>query len=529
MKVVFKIFLLLLFSFQVKAQLLYLQESYKGGVSYDGRSYQAFDYLQPDSIVFKNSISVGSTLKKAYLISQRLNSWVAGSTPIADIPLHLIFNGNPLIIDSADIVTNYYNCNYSNPSGSLSTVVKDVTSFAVSNNNTLITPCQSCGTLVGQAVYDGFYLVLLYTDNSMPEVNTAIFLNNQTDNTTMQHNLVSLNPINTSNDVGLSITNNCASKLFNYQCTYDLYNGTNTFTLGTVYSSTDSGMHKLLGSFYYENNTLVGLVDDINNPFIDSTDDLCNIKTYLPNNTTTFSLTSTGNVSNACDDERLVYILAYGSPCPTRSNKDTALSYSICSGNHVQLNGTSSGTYTWSAPNNSLNNYGIPNPVANPTVTTTYIALVDSAGCKHTEQYKVNVYTMPITNSAITNPAVCGGSAGGTATVVVTAGSPTSYTANGLVQNNPVFTHLTTGTYTYAISNSFGCTYTSPNTFIIKDTNIAATSFSFNQLSNCAPATVELNIQIQNTTAQEWYMNPILFFAINNSGEFAPLNISSNR
>ncbi|MHB8260881.1 MAG: gliding motility-associated C-terminal domain-containing protein [Bacteroidia bacterium] len=498
--------LFVLFFANSKAQLLYYQSTYKGGISYDGRSYEGFDYLQPDTIVFQNSISAGSTFKKAYLISQRLNSWVVGSTPIADIPLQLVFNGNNLIIDSADIVANYYNCDYSTPSEPLSTVVKDVTTFAIGSNNKLITPCQSCNTLVGQAVYDGFYLVLLYTDNNMPPINTAIFLNNQTDNVTMLHNFTRLNPINIGNDVGLSITNNCASRLFNYQCSYSLNSGINTYFLGTIYSSTDSGMNKLPGSFYYQNNALVGLVDDINSPFIDSTDALCNIKTYLPNNTTTFSLTSTGNVSGACDDERLVYILAYTTPCPARSNKDTVISYTICSGANVQLNGTSSGTYTWSAPSNSLNHYNIANPIASPTVTTNYIALVDSNGCKHTEQFKVNVYTTPKTDSVRTIAAICGGTAG-TATIVADVGSPTSYTVNGTVYHSPVISNLATGTYTFALSNSFGCSYTSPKTFIIKDTNLAKAGFYITPTSGCEPLSVYGSNLSNNTNAQVWYMN----------------------
>jgi hypothetical protein len=119
--------LLLALFYTTKAQMLYYQNTYKGGASFDGRAYFDYDYLQPDTIVFKNNIATGSTIKKAFLISQRLNSWVVGSTPIGDIPLNIIFNNNNLIIDSSDIITNNYNCDYSNPSGSLSTVIKDVT------------------------------------------------------------------------------------------------------------------------------------------------------------------------------------------------------------------------------------------------------------------------------------------------------------------------------------------------------------------------------------------------------------------
>ena len=512
MRFIIKILFISFLTIQAKAQLLYYQDSYKGGISYDGRSYQAFDYLQPDTINFKNNISVGSHLKKAYLISQRLNSWIVGSKPINDIPIKLNFNGNNIFIDSSNIVTNYYNCDYSNPSGSLSIVVKDVTAITNGTNNILLTPCQSCHTLIGQAVYDGFYLVLLYSDNNMPTVNTAIFLNNQSDYTTMIHNFSSLNPINTTYDVGLSITNNCASKLFNYQCSYNLYNGANTYTLGTIYSSTDSGMNKLPGSFYYQNNILHGLVDDSNSPVIDSTDALANIKTYLPNGTTTFSLTSIGNVSGACDDERVLYVLAFSTPCPARSAKDSTFVYPpICTGQNIQLLGSSIGSYTWSAPTgNSLSSYTISNPIASPTITTTYVALVDSNGCKHTEQHQVFVHTSPKTDSVKTTIGICG-SLGGSANIIATIGSPSIYTLNGISQSNSLFTNLAAGTYTFSLSNLFGCTYRSSKSFTIRDTNMAFSKFSIDQITGCEPLQVTCknlsNFFNTVTNSYVWYIN----------------------
>ena len=512
MRFILKILFISFLTIQAKSQLLYYQNSYKGGISYDGRSYQSFDYLQADSIVFQNIIPASSILKKALLISQRINSIDISAPHIPDTPLKLIFNGTSFFIDSSDIVTNYFNCDYSNPSGSLSTVVKDVTAFAMNNNNTLITPCQACNTLFGQAVYDGFYLVLLYSDNNMPTVNTAIFLNNQSDYTTMIHNFSSLNPINTTYDVGLSITNNCASKLFNYQCSYNLYNGANTYTLGTIYSSTDSGMNKLPGSFYYQNNILHGLVDDSNSPVIDSTDALANIKTYLPNGTTTFSLTSIGNVSGACDDERVLYVLAFSTPCPARSAKDSTFVYPpICTGQNIQLLGSSIGSYTWSAPTgNSLSSYTISNPIASPTITTTYVALVDSNGCKHTEQHQVFVHTSPKTDSVKTTIGICG-SLGGSANIIATIGSPSIYTLNGISQSNSLFTNLAAGTYTFSLSNLFGCTYRSSKSFTIRDTNMAFSKFSIDQITGCEPLQVTCknlsNFFNTVTNSYVWYIN----------------------
>jgi gliding motility-associated-like protein len=326
----------------------------------------------------------------------------------------------------------------------------------------------------------------------------------------MQHNFIGLNPINTTNDVGLSINNDDNANT--YSCEYDLNSGTNTYTLGSIYSSTNIGEHKLPGSFYYENNTLFGLVDDTPDALIDSTDALANIKTYLTNNTTTLSLTSKGAVDQGCINIRDVYVLAYNSPCPARGNKDTTIDYTICGGNNIQLNNgnASVGSYTWSAANNCLNNYYTPSPIASPTTTTTYIALIDSNGCKHTEHFKVNVYATPNTDSVKTTIGICGGILG-TATIVAPVGSPTSYTVNNTVQTSPTFTNLVAGTYTFALSNSYGCSYTSPKSFVIKDTNLAQAHFFLTPDSGCAPLSIycgNTSNSIGNVTnAYVWYMD----------------------
>jgi len=55
-----------------KAQLLYYQNTYKGGVSFDGITYSAQGWQSPDTIHFQNSIPIGSTLKRAFLISYKV-------------------------------------------------------------------------------------------------------------------------------------------------------------------------------------------------------------------------------------------------------------------------------------------------------------------------------------------------------------------------------------------------------------------------------------------------------------------------
>ena len=503
MKVFLKIILFLLFFTSVKAQLLFYQDTYKGGVTADGVSYFGVDYLQPDTINFQLHIPIGTTIRKAFIFSDRIPWYSINETH----PLPINFNNTILQLDSSCIITTF----------DFSIVAKDVTSLIQTTGNILITPNQ--GNLISlypksQCAYDGFMLVVMYESTSFPDVNTTIFLNNIFLSQTMTHVLNNINPIDKTKDVGLSIWVNDAYTQVdtNQKVSFTLQSSQGTYPLGTLNGWNGHINKKTLpGSFYYENNTLQGLVDDTPDAFVDSTDALANIKTYVPNATTSFSLISTGYRLQT--DIRNAFILAYSSPCPARSNKDTTISYApMCSGGSLQLNNNNAsvGNYTWSAPSNSLNNYNIPSPTANPTVTSTYVALIDSSGCKHTEHFKVSIYTTPKTDSVKTTIGICGSTAG-TATIVATVGSPTSYTVNGLVQSSPMFTNLAAGTYTFALSNAFGCTYISPKAFIIKDTNLAKANFYTTPTSGCEP----LNINCTNfsnnagnvTNSYVWYVN----------------------
>ena len=99
-----------------------------------------------------------------------------------------------------------------------------------------------------------------------------------------------------------------------------------------------------------------------------------------------------------------------------------------------------------------------------------------------------------------------------------------------MVQSSPNYTNLAAGTYTFALSNVIGCTYTSPKAFIIKDTNLARSRFYVSPDSGCGPLTVNCtnysnydgnNIYSPTTNAYTWYTNGDSAHAANFTYTFA--------
>ncbi|GAB4140414.1 MAG: hypothetical protein Fur0041_15570 [Bacteroidia bacterium] len=75
----------------------------------------------------------------------------------------------------------------------------------------------------------------------------------------------------------------------------------------------------------------------------------------------------------------------------TTLNPDAGNTVTITQGQSTQLNGSGGGTYSWS-PSGDLTCSDCPNPIATPTVTTTYtMTVTDSSGCSLTDTVTVFV------------------------------------------------------------------------------------------------------------------------------------------
>jgi gliding motility-associated-like protein len=170
----------------------------------------------------------------------------------------------------------------------------------------------------------------------------------------------------------------------------------------------------------------------------------------------TTSYTVIGTDQNGCTNSDTVLLSL--SPLPVTMNAPST----VCSGSQVQLSASSPGgiSYTW-GPASSLSSTTAQNPIATPTVTTTYIVTVSNGnGCINTNS--VTITTNPLPNAdAGASVAVCQG----TGTVLSASGGSTYVwsPASGLSSTNSSNTNATpatTTTYTVTVTDGNGCVNT---------------------------------------------------------------------
>lgn len=175
-----------------------------------------------------------------------------------------------------------------------------------------------------------------------------------------------------------------------------------------------------------------------------------------PTSTTIYSLTATAaNGCTAFDD-----IIITVNPSPTaNAGNDGA----ICINGVAFLNGSgagANGTYLWS-PTTALSSSNIPNPSANPSITTTYtLTVTDANGCSNSDDITITVNSLPLANAG-NDVSICEGAfanlnaAGG----VSYSWSPSTGLNNASIAS-PVANPSTNTTYVVTVTDANNCSST---------------------------------------------------------------------
>jgi gliding motility-associated-like protein len=271
------------------------------------------------------------------------------------------------------------------------------------------------------------------------------------------------------------------------------------------------------GHFYYQNNTLYGLDDDIANATMNGPDALADIAPYLTNGTTTYSTNLKLNTIGGDPNFNLLFINAYTTPCDTFSTSISADTV-ICKGDSVQLLASGGTNYYW-LPQAGLSNPNSANPIATPDTTTLYVVRIENtAGCYRTEKVLVKVNPLPKINAISITPSVCGND-DGQITIDAAGNNPLQYSIGNGFKTDNTFLNLSTGNYTLTVLDNNACTY--DTTVWVPETNPVAALFSASPPSGTEPLFVNLNNQSLKANHYVWLVeNTFLSNAYNSSYTF---------
>ena len=169
--------------------------------------------------------------------------------------------------------------------------------------------------------------------------------------------------------------------------------------------------------------------------------------------TTVFTLTATSTTTLCSNADAVIITISGGA----LSSTPTATPGTVCPGANVQLYATASGgsgsyTYTWTSTPPGFTS-SIADPIADPTVNTTYNVAVFDGFTTVNSQVAVTVNALPATPTI-----TAGGSttfcAGGSVTLTSSAG--TSYLWSN-AETTACINVTTAGSYTVQVTNASGC------------------------------------------------------------------------
>ena len=206
--------------------------------------------------------------------------------------------------------------------------------------------------------------------------------------------------------------------------------------------------------------------------------------------TTVFTLTAT-SVATTCFNTDAVAITITGGPL---NSAPTVTPSTICAGANVQLHALASGgsgsyTYTWTSTPVGFAST-IADPVANPSVTTTYHVAVYDGFNTINPQVSVTVNALPATPT-ITASGPTTFCAGGSVTLTSSAGTSYLWSNGATTQSINV---TAAGNYTVQVTNASGCksTLSATTSVIVNSVPVTPTITAGGPTTFCAGGSVIL-------------------------------------
>lgn len=485
-------------------QTIFHQDTYHGGVTVGGLSSgMGGDYTDTLQLHIPN----GSSIKRIVLFFYSM-----GFPKIKNIYI----NDNEIAIDTSSYIMRVtHKSQYVSP---ITIYSRDLTTVFSNSLGTFILKIPG----VIESFNWGWFVPILYIeyeDPNMPLVTTSLWINDKDYVGQSSYNFSNMNPINTSLPVALSIFEDRACNTTTDGTVVTL-NGNNLGTIGGSDLINDLQLcGGAKGHFYYENQTIYGLDDDVPNNSMNGTDALADISSYLNPNSTSYNLAlehiEYPIQQNEAVNIHLLFINAYTTPCDTFTTTVTQ-DTTICYGETLQLQATGGQSYEWTAVTDSasgldaLSCTDCPNPVFTGNSSQIYtVRIWNNDSCSVVKPVRINV-SQPEEIKTEMLRSICGLTTGKISVldlpneaIQLGAVTPSGDTINPSSEN--MFSGLSAGNYSIFYIDKFGC---SVDTLIYVEPVInTVAQFNAYPKKGSAPIQINLSNQSQNATDYSWWLN----------------------
>ncbi|MBK9591441.1 MAG: gliding motility-associated C-terminal domain-containing protein [Crocinitomicaceae bacterium] len=427
--------------YSLSQQIIY-QDILRGGVTGAGFSSspgygggQVDVYIEP-----------GSTIKKAFLITQRLGHVESGLA---------VLNGITYTFDESNQIGSSYNLTQT---GASAVHAIDITSDIdplQTVYSVYIGPSILSDSCLANCIFGPVYLIIIYENFALPSTAVNIMVNTQPMLNNEYYEFTDITPINSTNPVGFSFLADRLS-VAPVDRSYVYFNGNLLGLVGGVIDSNSIGGSGVIGDFYYQNNTLFGLSDDTpDNAMIDA-DALADVSGLITDLSTTVNFEFEWLVPTEFRyNIYSAFFLVYATTCDTFSVSLLAEDTTICKGDSLQFFASGADSYEWS-PSIGLSCDDCPNPKISPQQSTTYFLTSTKYGnCKKTQPIKIRVNENPLLNSFNLTTDTCGENSGAISNINASGVAPLTFSLNG--NSSSSFSNLQSGWYDLSVTDVNGC------------------------------------------------------------------------
>ncbi len=278
-----------------------------------------------------------------------------------------------------------------------------------------------------------------------------------------------------------------------------------------LFPPTMSGVH---GHFSYRNGEVLAFNGDTANTTFNRHDGTAIINSYLNTSSLVQNISLYRIVENPVGgfNPHPSFVIAYTPSCPVLE-PTMERKYSYCLGSSVQLQAALGfDNYSWE-PQAGLSNAGISNPVCSATQSGWYRVRMWSdepdARCEQTIPVFVTVHDPPRAFGARTNFSLCHNATGSIEIDSIGGAGPYTFLLNGIPAQGPPFTGLSAGEYLLAITDANWCMWDS--TYTIDQIRVTNAAFTANPTAGESPLNVQFQDQSTQANAWQWQADGVPF------------------